>query len=65
MDCLTAHKVLLYYFDKIFTCIDNNGNNINVKGIPRKVTNREISALQMKRSVRKGCKVFAVYYNEL
>ena len=58
---LEEHKVLLDCFDKTFTCIDNNGNNIKVKGIPRKVTIREISALQMKRSVRKGCKVFAMY----
>ena len=32
-----------------------------MKGIPRKVTIREISSLQIKRSVRKGCKVFAIY----
>ena len=51
MDWIEEHKVLLNSFDKTFTCIDNNGNNIKVKGIPRKVTIREISALQMKRSV--------------
>jgi len=32
-----------------------------VKDIPRKVLVRQISALQMKRSVRKGCKVFVVH----
>ena len=53
--------MLLNCFDKTFTCIDNNGNSIKVKGIPRKVTIREIFSLQMKRSVRKGCKVFIVY----
>ena len=53
MDWLEEHKVLLNCFDKTFTCTDNNGNNIKVKGIPRKVTIREITALQMKRSVRK------------
>ena len=53
MDWLEGHKFLLNCFDKTFTCIDNNGNNIKVKGIPTKVTIREISALQMKRSVRK------------
>ena len=46
---------------KKITCIDNNGNNVKVEGIPRKVTIREISALQMKRSVRKWCKVFGLY----
>ena len=52
-DWLEEHKVFLNYFDKTFKCIDNNGNSIKVKGIPRKVTIREISSLQMKRSVRK------------
>ena len=61
MDWLEDHKVVLNCFDKTFTCTDNNGNNIKVKGILRKVTIREISALQMKRFVRKGCKLFAVY----
>ena len=56
MDCLEEHKVLLKNFDKIFTCIDNNGNSIKVKGISMKVTIKEISALQMKSSVRKGVK---------
>ena len=58
MDWLEEHKVVLNYFDKTFTCTDDNGNNIKVKGIPRKVTIKEISMLQMKRSVRKRWKVF-------
>ena len=53
MDLTKEHTFLLNCFDKTFTCIDNNGNNIKVKGIPRKVTIKEISALQMKKSVRK------------
>ena len=61
MDWLEEHNFFLNCFNKTFTCIDNNGNNIKVKGIPRKVTIREILALQMKRSVRKGCKVFTIY----
>ena len=60
MDWLEEHKVLLNCFEKTFTCTENNGNIIKVKAIPRKVTIREISDLQMKRSIRKGCKVFAV-----
>ena len=60
MDWLEEHKCFLNCFDKTFTCIDDNENNIKVKGILRKVSIREISSLQMKRSIRKGCKVFAV-----
>ena len=46
--------------DKTFTCINNDGKLINVKGIPRKIAVRQISALQLKRVVRKGCKTYAV-----
>ena len=45
MDWIEEHKVVLKFFDKTFTCTDNNVNNIRVKGIPRKVTIREISSL--------------------
>ena len=61
MDWLEEHKVVLNYFDKTFTCTDDNGDIIKVKGIPRKVTIREIYALQMKILVRKGFKVFHFY----
>ena len=40
MDWLEEHKVVLKCFDKTFTCIDDNGDIIKVKGIPRKVTIR-------------------------
>ena len=61
IDWLEEHKVVLNCFDKTFTYTDDNGDNIKVKRIPRKMAIREISTLQMKISVRKGCKVFAVY----
>ena len=60
MDWLEQHRVVLNYFDRIFTCVNNNGETVNVKGIPRKTTIRWIFSLQLKRSVRKGCKAFVV-----
>ena len=39
----------------------DKGNTIVVKGIPRKDTIWEVSALQMKKYACKGCKFFAVY----
>ena len=45
MDWLEQHRVVLNCFDKTFTCINNDGELINVKGIPRKTTIRQISAL--------------------
>ena len=61
MDWLEKHIFMLNCLDKNFSCLDDKGYTIIVKGIPRKVTIREIYALQMKMFVHKGCKVFAVY----
>ena len=61
MDFLKKNIVMLNCFDKTFTCIYDTRNTIKVKGILRKVTIREIYALQMKRYVCKGPKVFFVY----
>ena len=60
MDWLEKHRVVLNCFDKTFTCLNNEGETVTVKGIPRKTTIRQISALQLKRAVQKGCKDFAV-----
>ena len=61
MDWLEQHRVVLINcFDKTFTCVNNDGETVNVRGIPRKIAIRQISALQLKRAVRKGCKAFAV-----
>lgn len=61
MDWLEKHKVLLIFFEKTFTCVNEKEQTVVVKGIPRKVYVWKIYALQMKRSVRKGCKVFVVH----
>ena len=49
MDWLEEHKVVLNCFDKTFTFIDDNGNDIKVKGVLRNVTLQELFALKMKR----------------
>ena len=54
IDWLEQHRVILNCYDKTFTCINNDGKPITVKGIHRKTTIRKISALQLKRVVRKG-----------
>ena len=60
MDWLEQHRVVLNCFDKTFTCVNNNEQPVIVKGIPRKTVVRQISALQLKRAVGKGCKAYAV-----
>ena len=51
MDWLEKHQVILNYFQKTFVCLNNVGERISIKGIPRKVSVRKISALQMKKDV--------------
>ena len=58
---LEKHQVILNYFQKTFTCLNKEGEIITATEIPRKISVRQISALQMKKAIRKGCKVFAVH----
>jgi predicted aspartyl protease len=45
MDWLDQHHALLDYRNKRFTCLDEEGNQVTVQGIPRAVAVREISAM--------------------
>ena len=54
MDWLDKHRVILNCYEKTFSCLDDKGNTIFLKWIPKKVTIREISSLQMERFVLKG-----------
>jgi hypothetical protein len=64
MDWLDQHHALLDYHNKAFTCLDEEGKLRKVQGIPRAVTIREISALQLKKCYRKGCQIFAAHMEE-
>ena len=60
MDWLEQHKVILNCYDRTFTCLNSDEKPVSVKGIPRKTIVRQISALQLKRAVRNGCKAYAL-----
>jgi hypothetical protein len=64
MDWLNQHHAILDCHNKAFTCLDEEGTIRKVQGIPRVVTIREISALQLKRCYRKGCQIFAPHMEE-
>ena len=64
MDWLDQHNSLLYYHNKEFTCLYEEGKLRRVQGIPKEVTIREISALQLKKCYRKGCQIFAAHMEE-
>jgi hypothetical protein len=64
MDWLDKNHSILYCYNKAFTCLDEEGNLRTVQGIPRAVTIREVSALQLKKSFRKGCQIIATHMEE-
>ena len=45
MDWLEQHQVVLNFFYKTFTYLNNEGETVIVKGIRRKTTIKQISAL--------------------
>ena len=48
MDWLDKHHAVLDFHNKTFTCLDGNGKERTMKGVPRAISIRDISALQMK-----------------
>ena len=63
MDQMEKFKVVLDCYNKTFTCVDERGNIINIKGVSRLISIREIISLQVKRCIRKGCKLLVVHIN--
>jgi hypothetical protein len=53
MEWLEQHHAILDCHNKAFTCLDEEGNLRRVQGIPKVVTIKEISALQLKKCYRK------------
>ena len=64
MDWLDQHHVVIDCHNKKFTCLDEEGNLRTIQGIPRVVTVREISTMQLKKCYRKGCQIFASHMEE-
>jgi hypothetical protein len=64
MDWLGQHHVILDCHNKEFTCLDEEGNQRTVQGIPRAITIREISTMKLKKCYRKGCQIFATHMEE-
>jgi hypothetical protein len=64
IDWLDKHHVVLDFHSKKFTCLDGDGKQSIVKGVPRPISIREILALQMKRCFRKGCQLYEAHVEE-
>ena len=64
MDWLEAHRVKLDCYNKTFECMDEEGNPRVVRGIPKGVSVRHISTMQLKKLCRKGCKLYVAHVLE-
>jgi len=64
MDSLDEHQVVIECYNKAFTWMYEEGNLRTIQVIPRAITIREVLALQLKKSYRKWCQVFAAHMEE-
>jgi hypothetical protein len=64
MDWLDKHHIVLDCHNKTFTCLDGNGKQSTVKGVPRPISIREILALQLKICFRKGCQLYTTHVED-
>lgn len=55
MDWLGSHRASIDCRKKIIMCQDDQGNDVQIVGIPRPISLWMISAMQLKRSFHKGC----------
>eukprot|EP00253_Pinus_taeda_P029921 PITA_29921 len=60
MDWLEAHQALVDCYGKRILGINDEGEVIQIQGIKREVSLRYISAMQMKRCLRKGCQAYVI-----
>jgi hypothetical protein len=65
MDWLEQHKVLLDCYTKILSYKDNCGIIKTTQGIPKLVSVRQVSVMQLKKCIRKGCQVYTIQVTNL
>jgi hypothetical protein len=60
MDWLERHKVILNCYEKSFVYKDENNTARTIQGIRKPVSVRQISTMQFKKCISKGCKVYVI-----
>ena len=65
MDWLEEHSVKLDCYNKTFESLDEEGNLRVVRGIRKVISIRNISAMQLKKFYRKGCRLYATHVLEV
>jgi len=61
MNWLEKYFSFLDCHNKIITYLDEDKNTIQIKGILRPISISKISAIQMKKCFRKGCKLYSIH----
>ena len=64
MDWLESHGVKLDCYNKAFECLDEEEKSRIVKGIPKVISMRQVSEMQLKKFCRKGCQLYAAHILE-
>ena len=60
MDWLYAHSAKMDCRQKRVECVDDDGISRVILGVKRPISLRMISAMQLRRCMRKGCQLFAI-----
>jgi hypothetical protein len=55
MDWLEAHQALVDCFTKRVFCVDDEGRQVEIQGVRRRVSLRFISTMKVKQCLRQGC----------
>ena len=64
MDWLESHKAVIDYLHKIFSSVDEEDKYHTMNEIYRPLSTRQISALQCKKCIRKGCQLYGIKIKE-
>ena len=64
MDWTGAHRSKLDCYNRTFEYLDEEGNLRIVKGIPKVISGRKYSAMQLKKFYGKSCRVYATHVLE-
>jgi hypothetical protein len=61
MDWLESHEVILNYKMKQLSLVDDEGHICLIVGWNQGVSLKFISSLQLRKSMHKGCKLYAIF----
>ena len=65
MDWLERHKEVLDCYEKSLKYKDKNDTTRTVQGIQKPISVRQISAIQFKKCMRKGCQIYTIHVTNL